>query len=226
MSVQMLYSKLQNNLEATLWRNNKLRHGEMSRKVTTQANLKCEDIERNHKAVRKKKRRTQTHTRSLWINFTAAITSNMQPYWKPSLRRQRRKCEEQKHVNLLCPKRIWAAPPRLPRHRFFNSLLPRADVIHHRWQMWHDSSAWEAAATTDRNLLTAQCATRRSLSRQNHIFKTTDASACSRKHALIIKVSALVLFVFTLEFGECSLKPRKDYLILHVRQNCVCFFSL
>lgn len=53
---------------------------------------------------------TQRHTHTcthVWINFTAAIekvTSNMQPYRKPSLRRQRIKCEEQKHVNLPCPR--------------------------------------------------------------------------------------------------------------------------
>lgn len=49
-------------------------------------------------------------------------------------------------------KRIWAALLCLLWDRFFNSSLLDTNVIHQRWQMWHDSSAWEAAVTTDREL--------------------------------------------------------------------------
>lgn len=101
--------------------------GEMSWKVTTQANQKrlrlWKEITKLS-AKKKKKRLTQIHTQTLWINTTAAIeqvTSNMQANRKSSLRRQQIKCEEQKHVNLLCPKESECLC--LLHDRFFNCFL-------------------------------------------------------------------------------------------------------
>lgn len=84
----------------------------MSWKVTTLENLKSEEMERNQKAKRRKNKElahTQTHTFSeltpplrCYNRGKPRQTCNRTE--KPSLRRQRIKCEEQKHVNLLCPK--------------------------------------------------------------------------------------------------------------------------
>lgn len=123
---------------------------------------KFEDMERNHKAVSTKKKEG-THTYTLWINVTAAIeqvASNMQPNRTSSLRRRQKKKKVRgtKTRQSTLSKRIWVALCLL-WDRFLNSSLLGTDVIHQRWQMWHDSSAWEAAVMTDRKLLTAQCVT-------------------------------------------------------------------
>lgn len=65
---------------------------------------------------------------------------------------KRAKCEEQKHVNLLCPKEsellrclLWDCS--------FNSSLLDPDVIHQRWQIWHDSCLGSCGEYRQKNYL-------------------------------------------------------------------------
>ena len=155
----------------------------MSWKVTTQANLKFQDMERNHKAVSKKERRnththTHTHTHTAFELTSLLHCRNRASRVKHATeqktvpQRAANKVRGTKTRQSALSKRIWAAPLRLQWDRFFNSSL--LDVIHQRWQMWHDSSAWEAAVTKERKLLAAQCVTRGRLSIQKLIFKSSD----------------------------------------------------
>lgn len=124
----------------------KLRGGKIKRARTytnTHTHTFCELTPQLHCYIRGKPRQTCDRTENL-----------------PS-EGKRIKCEEQKHVNLLCPKESELLCCVFCRIVFFNSSLLPTNVIRQRWQMWHDSSAWGAAAATDRKLLAAQCATRR-----------------------------------------------------------------
>lgn len=159
----------------------------MSWKVTTQAHLKFEDMERNHKAVSKKKKEHRhtpfeltplLHCRNRVSHVKRATEQETVP------QKAANKVRGTKTRQSASSKGICAALSLL-WDRIFNSSLLDTDVIHQRWQMWHDSSAWEAAMTTDRKLLTAQCVTRGGLSRQNQIFKSTDLMSCKpRKKGL------------------------------------------
>ncbi len=104
-------------------------------------------------------KRERTHTCTLWINYTAAIervTSNMQPNRKTVPQMAADKVRGTKTRQSALSKRIWAAVCLL-WERFFNSSMQGTDVIHQRWQMWHDSSAWEAAVTTDKTTYSTVC---------------------------------------------------------------------
>jgi len=183
LSLRVLYGHLQKNPDSTFERSNKVRHGEMSWKVTTQANLIFQDMEWNHKAVSiNNKKGTHTDTHILWINFTAPLPHSSKPRQTcnrtENPQRAANKVQGTKTRQSASSKRIWAA---LPRRRFFNSSLLDADVIHQRWQMWHDSSAREAAVTKDRTLYSTVCDKGRFVKTKPHmpIYGSIGCSLCS-----------------------------------------------
>lgn len=140
----------------------------MSWKVTTQANQKIWGYgKKSQSCQHKKKKKEHRHTR---FELTSLLhCHNPANHVKHGTVPQKatNKVQGTKTRQSVLSKRIWAALC-LSWDRFFNSSLLDSDVIRQRWQMWHDSSAWEAAVTTDRKLLTAQCVTRGSLSKKTN----------------------------------------------------------
>lgn len=145
----------------------------MSWKVTTQANQKIWGYgKKSQSCQHKKKKKEHRHTR---FELTSLLhCHNPANHVKHGTVPQKatNKVQGTKTRQSVLSKRIWAALC-LSWDRFFNSSLLDSDVIRQRWQMWHDSSAWEAAVTTDRKLLTAQCVTRGSLSEKKQNKKKT-----------------------------------------------------
>lgn len=195
----------------------------MSWKVTTQAHLKFEDMERNHKAVSKKKKEHRhtpfeltplLHCRNRVSHVKRATEQETVP------QKAANKVRGTKTRQSALSKGICAALSLL-WDRIFNSSLLDTDVIHQRWQMWHDSSAWEAAMTTDRKLLTAQCVTRGGLSdktRYSNLLILCPVSPAKKVYRPKC-TTASVVFVFVINFGKNPQIPVKVILIWEMRQS-------
>lgn len=109
--------------------------------------------EQGKKAKGEKRRSAHTHTHAQILSELTSILHccnwasriiHASVQKKTSLRRQRIKCEEQKNTS------ICFVQKNLSYCDFCGIVsltLPcyTSDVIHQKWQMWHDSSAWEAA---------------------------------------------------------------------------------
>ena len=143
--------------------------------MTIQANLKLDNKERNHKAVRNKRTSTHAYTPSeltslLHCHSRAGKHATIQ---KLLLRRQRIKCEEQKHVNLLCPKEselLYSVLCGIVSLTLHCSTL-MSSIIDDKCDMTALLRKLQSLQMENYLQLT-QCATRRSLSKQNHISKS------------------------------------------------------
>ena len=122
----------------------------------TSKSKKIKDMERNHKAV-STNRGERTHAPFELTslprrrNRASHVKHATEQKKRPS-EGKRAKCEEQKHVNLLCPKEsellrclLWDCS--------FNSSLLDPDVIHQRWQIWHDSCLGSCGEYRQKNYL-------------------------------------------------------------------------